>query len=350
MRRILPATWLLALPLVTATTAVALGGGGTATSEPFTGGTNAAGWSFIRGADVIETEGGNPGAWLHNSLYDTFAPILENDPTVASAFTGDFRAKGVTSVAFDARTISATFGAGGRQMSLLLRDTKGTPDVSDDDYAYFVGAQVPQPGEGWVHYDFPIPSASTAALPAGWTGGWAGDCCNFRPGVDWNDVITNVDRVEFWWLDPALFAIFQQWNVGADNVTITEGGGGPAASVTTRNGSGLNPETLSSAALPVLGSTWTADLDCSGHAPAVAVLAGARGPRSGLFLNSGELLIDLSQRLFFLEQLHGGATAGFSIPLPNDPSFCGFQAHVQGLCIGAPGNRLSNALDLVLGS
>ena len=48
-----------------------------------------------------------------------------------------------------------------------------------------------------------------------------GDAENFRPGIDWNDVITNVDRVEFWWIHPAYFAIIQGWDVGVDNVSVT---------------------------------------------------------------------------------------------------------------------------------
>ena len=42
-----------------------------------------------------------------------------------------------------------------------------------------------------------------------------------RPGVDWNDVITSVDRVAISWLHPAMFAIFAQWDVGMDNISIT---------------------------------------------------------------------------------------------------------------------------------
>jgi len=205
----------------------------TTTVDTFTGGANSAGWTFgSLNADTIEPTGGNPGAWLHNDLLDTFAPILRNTPTMPSDFTGNLRAKGVTSIGADARTDHADFGAGGRQFSLLLRDTKGTPDdPEDDDYAYFVGATVPQVGQGWVSYDFNVPSQSTDPVPAGWHGGWAGDGENFRPGVNWNDVITHVDSVEFWWLNPAFFAIFQQWDVGADNVRVTSSVPEPASAM-----------------------------------------------------------------------------------------------------------------------
>src|SRR5687768_16883085 len=191
--------------------------------DTFEGGTNTAGWTFnSQSPDVIEPTGGNPGAWLHNAGLDTFALILTNTPTIPSLFTGNLRARGVTNIGVDAITNSATFGAGGRQFSLLLRNTRNTPnDPDDDDYAYFVGPTVPQVGEGWKSFNFNIPSQDTSAVPAGWSGGHAGDPENFRPGVTWNDVITNVDSVEFWWLHPAFFAIFQQWDVGVDNVRVT---------------------------------------------------------------------------------------------------------------------------------
>lgn len=196
---------------------VALADGST-TVVDFESGTPA-GWT-ISGGGVVVT-GGNPGRFLRSSPgLDTFAPIVRSAEGDA-AFSGDYRAMGVQSIGFDAQTIFRDFGSpAGFQMTLLLRDTHGTPSVDDDDFAYFVGPEVPQIGEGWVGFDYAIPSESTDALPAGWTGGWAGDAENFRPGVDWNDVIVSVDQVEFWWIHPAFFAIFAMWDVGVDNISI----------------------------------------------------------------------------------------------------------------------------------
>ena len=44
-----------------------------------------------------------------------------------------------------------------------------------------------------------------------------------------------------------------------------------------------------------------------------------------------------------------GMQVNLRISLPDDPSLVGFEAHVQGLCTGSPGPRLSNALDLFIG-
>jgi len=194
---------------------------GTTVTETFEGGTNAAGWSY--GFDALDTTGGNPGWWLHAVGLDTFAPILSTNPNIPSAYTGDLRAKGVTSMALDARVDHTDFNVGGDafSMTLLLRKTNGTPDdFSDDDYAWFAGAQIPVVGSGWQHYDFPVPAAQTT-LPAGWKGGSPDDPENFRPGVTWNDIVTSADIVEFNYLKPGFFAIFQQWNTGADNISVT---------------------------------------------------------------------------------------------------------------------------------
>lgn len=211
--------------LLAIATGVALSGAALAQTDDFDGGANPNGWTFgVIPSDVIESTGGNPAGWLHNSMVDSFAPIVTSDAPATSNFVGDLRAKGVTRISCDAITHGATFTAAGRQFSILLRDTKGTANVNDDDYAYYAGALVPQIGQGWGSYDFDIPSQSTAAVPAGWSGGWAGDGQAFRPGVEWSDVIESVDVVEFWWQSPDLFAIFQQWDVGVDNIAVETSG------------------------------------------------------------------------------------------------------------------------------
>ena len=289
--RIPIATGLLAL-LLAGTASSANGNGDTTTFE---GGANPQGWSFnVTVPDVIETSGGNPGAWLHNSGIDSFAPILTTGATAAAPWIGDYRAQGITKISFDARTDAATFGAVGRNMSLLLRDTKGTPLPDDDDYAYYVGPLVPQPGSGWVHYEVPIPSASTAQAPRNWTGGWAGDPANFRPGVEWSDVITNVDRVEIWWIDPSFFAIFQTWNVGVDNLSIDCDPGPWYDLENSLAGGGFAAPQLSGSG-PLTGAS-TATFDLSGASPNATVFAVA-GLAASYEPNMGGIQVPDAQRI-----------------------------------------------------
>jgi hypothetical protein len=124
------------------------------------------------------------------------------------------------------QTLSVDFGDGSEfNVILLLRKTNGTPDdIFDDDWAYSIGAATPAEGAGWTHYEFTIPSQSNDDVPAGWAGGSVDDCEHFRNGVTWSDIIHSVNRVEFHFLHPCFFAIFQQWVVGADNVRIEYAG------------------------------------------------------------------------------------------------------------------------------
>jgi hypothetical protein len=191
-------------------------------TDDFEGGTNAAGWAFLQGGDVLEASGGNPGGWLHQPVYDTFGPSVSCAEANGTPFVGDYRAAFVSQLSFDLLTAHTDFPTGdGFNVTLVLRSTNGTPDdIADDDFAYFVGPLAPEQGEGWLHYAIDIPSQSGDAVPAGWSGGWLEDCAAFRPGVSWLDVITQVDRVEILWLPPCMFAIFQQWNVGVDNIAV----------------------------------------------------------------------------------------------------------------------------------
>ena len=314
-------------------------------TEDFSSG-NTGAWSFnVASPEFLESDGGNPGAWLFNPNVVSFAPILTT--TSVATFNSNFRAAGVTRLSIDAQTISASAGANGFQFSLLLRDSKGTPNLSDDDFTYFVADEVPLPGNGWKNFDFQIPSGSTLAVPSGWSGGYAADPTNFRTGVDWNDVITSVDRVEWWWIDPSLFAVIQTWRVGVDNITIETGG----ALAIPRNGSGVNPVLLQNLTPPALGTTWQASVDCTGFAFGLAVLIIHAGPASGPVIGAGELLVNLATpRLLGIALLHGGGSVTFGGPIPNNISLCGLMGYVQGACTGAPGAQLTNALDLQLGS
>jgi len=122
------------------------------------------------------------------------------------------------------------------------------------------------------------------------------------------------------------------------------------ASVVKRNGSGLNASLLTSAVAPVLGSTWSASLDCTGHGAGLAMLALYEGALDGIFLSGGELLVDLtSPEVATIPLPHTGGSALFSVAVPGDAALFGSPVSAQGIVFGAPGYELSNALDLVLG-
>ena len=189
-------------------------------TETFDGGSNVGGWTFGTGNEVIEGSGGNPGAFLHDSFVDSYAP--QPRTSQPSVYTGDLRQLGVTSIGIDLITFSVDFSAEGRPLTLMLVSDQGTPANPDDDWAaYLMGpTNVPLPGEGWISYSFEVPSQETS-LPAGWATLPFGP--SSPPEPDWNQLITDVAEVRFFYGDPTMIFIFQGWNLGLDNSTISYG-------------------------------------------------------------------------------------------------------------------------------
>ncbi len=190
------------------------------TVETFSSG-NPFGWTFGT-APVVEGSGGNPGAYVHESFVDTFAPQPRVPFNSAGPWTGDLRAAGVTGMGIDLILFAVDFSAGGRPLTLMLTSDNGTPGDFDDDWAmYFLGADnVPLVGEGWKSYDFDVPTATMGpSAPAGW------QYIPFGPGSpatgDWDALVTDVAQAGYFYGDPTFFFIFQAWNLGMDNPRVT---------------------------------------------------------------------------------------------------------------------------------
>jgi hypothetical protein len=194
-------------------------------TDDFENGTNHGGWHYNPG-DVIETTGGNPDGWWHNSWMDNFAAIIWSEMYNAD-FCGDYVAAGVTRISGDFISIESYANLAYYPFTVLLKNTMGTPDDIEDDIYVYPNPELrlcPQLGAGWTHYDFDIPSDWTGpdgALPPDWMGGsyWTGG--DFFPSdANWTEVLSSIDSVEFWWFHPAWFGMFTMFNVGADNITI----------------------------------------------------------------------------------------------------------------------------------
>jgi len=121
------------------------------------------------------------------------------------------------------------------------------------------------------------------------------------------------------------------------------------ASAAYRNGS--NPRLLTGTVLPVIGSNWPLQLNCSGHdSSGTAFVFAYERPLRFHFMDAGDILVDpRSPQLFSLRALHHGGTANFSVAIPDRIQLCGMRFSTQGACVGAPGTQLSNAIDAVLG-
>ncbi len=202
---------------------VALGAGSTIAAttfvETFDAGGNEGGWTFGNSYESITQEGTRQGFFLRNVYLDTFAPSPSTSVGV-SAFTGDYRDRGVTLVGVDFRIFRVDITSRGRQMSLILMNDSGTPgDTSDDCGMYTIGPKMlPHPGKLWKSFDFVVPSP-LAGMPQQWSP--FGNCGVSTEDEVWNRVITDVDRVSFFGGDPSLFYIFQVWDAAIDNPRIT---------------------------------------------------------------------------------------------------------------------------------
>jgi hypothetical protein len=201
---------------------VVLATAGTTFTETFDGGSNQGGWTF--GADsTIVTTGGNPGAHVRARNLDTFAPQPRTTRS-DSPFTGDYRERRVTGIGVDLITYDTQFPSGGRPLTLMLISTNGTPGNFNDDWAayYMHASEVPLEGQGWRSFAFDVPSQATS-LPPGWATLAFGP--NSPANPDWNQVITQVDELRFFYGNPEFFFIFQVWDVGLDNPSITTDSG-----------------------------------------------------------------------------------------------------------------------------
>jgi hypothetical protein len=206
-------------------------------TEPFDGGRNEGNWGFACPGSFIDDEGGNPGPFLRMTNLEIFAPMPRTCRSEPSMFRGDYRGEKVFALSADLKTFAASFTTDERPLTLVLVNHAGTPgDVSDDLFVFYVGKENIPPvsaeaaSSGWLRYRFTVPSDSTE-LPhprstvEGETGWVATVGEVFAPAEDpdavWNTVIQNVDEVIFWWHDPRYFAIFQMWDVGMDNPSIS---------------------------------------------------------------------------------------------------------------------------------
>jgi hypothetical protein len=124
------------------------------------------------------------------------------------------------------------------------------------------------------------------------------------------------------------------------------------ASATFRN-AGSNPASYDAVTLPVLGTTYSGEVDLAGTTGhSLALLVGYSTPLT-LPLPGGQTLLvnvtDPNGELLRQTPL-AGPVATFDIPVPSDVMLAGFEAFTQALHIG--GGQpfvLSNAQDLALG-
>ncbi len=211
--------------------------------EPYDTRRNEGGWSFHTNHPyVIEREGGNPGGYLHDPLVVSALPHPGTRLGTESMFTGNYRARNVTSVGIDLRSIYYDGDPTSRRLCVLLMNDNGTAGYLEDDWGAFFEGEATIPSKyvpmkavagavtlnepGWKSFDFDIPSQEDPKqwrqFPEGWTFfQWYDDGDGQRPGESWGALMENVSYIEFPYGRPDLWYIFHTWELGLDNPRIS---------------------------------------------------------------------------------------------------------------------------------
>ncbi|HEY3661713.1 MAG TPA: hypothetical protein VGL24_01005 [Chthoniobacterales bacterium] len=186
--------------------------------ETFDNGSNNGDWHLTVNPAMLETDGGNPGAYLRASadaaVPTWYVPYL----TENTYFLGNYAGKQVGTLAFDVDIFSGV-QVPDRAVTLDLNTTLGTGDFSKGVDAYYIGTDISQLPVGWHTYEFPI-NAASATIPPGWvvTKG------NGRPGTDadWQALMHDVETLGVELGEPGFFYPFGIWDIGLDNPRITK--------------------------------------------------------------------------------------------------------------------------------
>jgi len=122
------------------------------------------------------------------------------------------------------------------------------------------------------------------------------------------------------------------------------------ASAVVNEGTGANGLHYHTSSLPILGTTWTAEVNGSFHAGAgQTAIVGYSAPLAPTGTPFGELLVDLSSTWAFTSGAYsGGAVAYHSVAVPADPTLVGLWTYTQAVIFGG-GPELLNGFDLRTG-
>jgi hypothetical protein len=191
--------------------------------ETFDNGGNNGDWHLTTNPPTIESDGGNPGAYLHAGADAAVPAWYVPLNTENTYFLGDYAAKHVGTLAFDLNIFSGV-QVPDRAVTLDLNTTLGTGDFSKGVDAYYVGRDISRFPEGWHTYKFPV-DATSVTIPAGWVV-TKGDG---KPGTDadWQALMQDVETVGVELGTPGFAYPFGLWDLGLDNCRITKRVGRP---------------------------------------------------------------------------------------------------------------------------
>lgn len=188
----------------------------TETFENINGGDPQRGWTFNAGDEGIAVNNGNH--YLRASV-DTFGVTLSTKTDGSNRLAGNknYRTEGV--VGFELTTAGTADFNTIRDMSISIVNDNGTPNDSSDDFGFYhVTGQMMNFNGNIRTYRYPMPSQVTGRTPDGWVPWALGP--NSPPEFTWDQVVTDVDRLNFHYFNPDYFYIFQFHYLGVDNIRV----------------------------------------------------------------------------------------------------------------------------------
>jgi len=197
--------------------------------ETYDDGTDVGLWHCSVGvARIIETSGGNPGAYLQQggfssaiptwaSISTRFQPGVPDPYKIDSIYTGDWTSLGVTSIIVDLNVIHVATWATDRAVTLELLQMDETGFNVNYDATYTL-PDLPNPPVGWQTYSFPV-DANSPTIPEGWVF-TRGDG---TPGTDaeWSPFLHRIDLTSIGFYKPGFaYPSLGTWILGIDNIEI----------------------------------------------------------------------------------------------------------------------------------
>jgi len=177
---------------------------------------------------IIETSGGNPGAYLQQGGFSSsiptwasismrFQPGVSDPYKIDSIYTGDWTSIGVTSIIADLNVIQVATWTTDRAVTLELLQMDETGFNINYDATYTL-PDLPQPPVGWQTYSFPV-DANSPTIPQGWVF-TRGDG---TPGTDaeWSPFLHRIDLTGIGFYKPGFgYPSLGTWILGIDNIEI----------------------------------------------------------------------------------------------------------------------------------
>ncbi len=193
-------------------------------SEDFTGSDQGAYELIFAPWNQTPATGGNPANYRRLMNTAGTGDIVDIRATAwPNAFSGNWRSAGVGSLGFDMNIVAGAFNAGPAIFEIEIVNDNGTPNNDADDcvVGFQSNTHIPPNGpQGWVKYDWNIPSSVTNIPGNFYAFGPAGS-----PDAIWNIVMTDVSHFRIHMdMNPAPgapFSIF--WDLGVDNIRVEQG-------------------------------------------------------------------------------------------------------------------------------